>query len=232
MKTTAVFLSGAVFGAGFMYIADPILGKRRRAIARDAAIHSAKVVGRAFDIGSRDMAHRLNGILEETKSFLKHGSVDDEILADRVRTAVGRVSSHPNVEVLAENGRVTLLGPVVDREERRILKLAKSVKGVRGVVNRMKPHKPLAFAATQQSRESQLDIMQRHWAPATRIIVGAMGITAAGSGTKIGVIPAALTRIAGLALLARAATNMEFKRLVGFRPGRRAVNVQNLKLAK
>jgi uncharacterized membrane protein len=225
VKTTTAFLGGAAFGVSLMYIADPILGKRRRAIARDAAVHSAKIAGRAIDITSRDMTHRLKGVFEETKSLFKHEPIDDEILADRVRTAVGRVSSHPNVEVLVENGCVTLLGPIVDREERQVLKAAKSVKGVCGVVNRMKPHQPLDLTATQASREQQLDIMQRHWSPATRIIVGAIGISAAASGIRGGV-SGALTRVVGLNLLLRAATNIEFKRLVGFKAGWRAVDIQ------
>lgn len=226
MKRATLFLGGAAFGAGLMYIADPILGKRRRAVARDAAVHSTKVFGRAISISGRDLAHRLKGVFEETKSLFKRERVDDEILADRVRTEVGRVSSHPNVEVIVENGCVMLLGPVVDREERPVLNAAQSVRGVCGVVNRMKPYEPLANMATQASREQQLDIMQTHWAPATRIVVGAIGASTAAAGIKAGFIRGALPRVAGLALLVRAATNMEFKRVVGFKSGRRAVDIQ------
>ena len=178
MKTIGAFLSGAAIGAGVMYLADP-LGKRRRAIARDAALHGARVIGRAANIGGRDMAHRLKGVLAEAKGMLKHEPVDDEILTDRVRTEVGRFSSHPNVEVIVENGCVTLLGPVVDREEQSVLNAAQSVRGVCGVVNRMKPYTPSEKMATQISREHQLDIMQNHWAPATRILIGTIGIAAA-----------------------------------------------------
>jgi len=45
VKTTAALRGGAAFGAGLMDMADPILGRRRRAIAKDAAVHSAKILG-------------------------------------------------------------------------------------------------------------------------------------------------------------------------------------------
>ena len=211
VKTTVAFMSGAAFGAGLMYLADPVMGKRRRALARDAAVHTRKVFGRAVDIGARDTAHRLKDMFKEIEGLFKRESIDDQILIDRVRTEVGRVSSHPNVEVIIENGCVTLLGPVVDREEQRVLRAARSVKGVCAVFNRMEPYQPRQNMQIQTSRERQLDILQTHWAPATRILVGAIGVSVAAAGVKGGgVIP----RLAGLALVARAATNLEFKRLL------------------
>lgn len=214
MKTTAAFLGGAAFGAGLMFIADPILGKRRRAIARDTAVHGAKVFSRAANITSRDMSRRLNGILAETKNLFTDTYVDDAVLADRVRTEVGRVCSHPNVEVIVEDGCVTLQGPVVDREEQAVLEAAQSVKGVCGVINRMEPHKPLQNIATQASRERQLDIMQSHWAPTTRLLAGTIGAIAATTGFGGGFLLNALTRLVGVGLVARAASNIEFSRLI------------------
>src|SRR5262249_56813781 len=115
VKTTAALLSGVAFGAAINYIADRKLGKRRRAIARNTAVHLGKIIGRAVNISMRDARNRLKGLFEETKRFAKRGSIDDQILEDRVRTAVGRVSSHPKVEVIVEGGCVTLLGPGVNR---------------------------------------------------------------------------------------------------------------------
>src|SRR5262245_46286778 len=158
MKTGIAFASGAAFAAILAYTADPSAGKRRRAMARDAAVHLAKIIRRAVNISIRDSRNRLTGVVEETKRLSESGPVDDQILEDRVRTAVGRVSSHPNVEVIVENGCVTLLGPVVDREQDLVLKAAKSVHGVLGVNNRTKPYKPLASMPTQQPKpQSPLD---------------------------------------------------------------------------
>ena len=73
--------------------------------------------------------------------------------------------------------------------------------------------------ATQASREKQIDVMQSHWAPATRIIVSTIGIAAAG--IRAGIDRGAVPGIAGLALVVRATTNIEFKRLAGLGTGKR-----------
>jgi uncharacterized membrane protein/osmotically-inducible protein OsmY len=227
VKTTAVFLSGAALGTALTYIADPKLGRRRRAIARDAAVHFATLVRRALNISIRDSQNRLKGVLEQTKKLAEHESIDDQILEDRVRTAVGRVSSHPNVEVIVERGCVTLLGPVVDREEQLVCESAKSVRGVVAVKNRMKPYKPLPSMPTQQPElEQPLDIMQAHWAPGTRVVVAAAGVSLMVTGARLRGLRDALASLAGVALVARAATNMEFKRLAGFKVGPHAVDIQ------
>jgi uncharacterized membrane protein len=227
MKTTLSFIGGAAFGAAVTYVADPRLGKRRRALARDAGVHLARIVGRAVAISVQDSKNRVMGIFKESKKLAEQEPVDDAVLEDRVRTAVGRVSSHPNVEVIVERGRVSLVGPVVDREERLVLKAAKSVPGVVAVNNRMKPYTPGTSMPTQHAKPEQpFDIMQSHWAPATRLAVGAVAGSLIVTGGMAGRHWSALPRAAGLALLVRAATNMEFKRLLGFRVGPRAVAIQ------
>jgi len=226
VKTTAGLLRGAALGAALTYFADLRLGKRRRALARDAVVHLAKSLRRGLDISIRDSRNRLIGVLEQTKRLTERELIDDRILEDRVRTEVGRFSSHPNVEVIVENGRVTLLGPVVDREEKPVLKAAKSVRGVVAVKNRMKPFKPLDTMPTQQPKPEQLDIMQAHWAPATRVLVGAIGASLIGTGVRASGFRGAIPRLAGLALILRTVTNMEFKRLMGFKAGPHAVDIQ------
>jgi uncharacterized membrane protein len=229
MKTTVSLIGAATFGAGLMYVLDPAFGKRRRALIKDVATHGAKVLARGVDITGRDTAHRLKGVLQETKDVFNRESVPDEILTDRVRAEVGRVSSHPNVEAIVESGCVMLLGPVVAWEEDRILKAVRSVHGVMGIINRMEPYQPRKNMPTQASRERQLDIFQSHWAPATRVGAGAVGASlaaAAIAGMKNGKVPGALAGVAGLALVARAITNMEFKRLIGLNVGPHAVDIQ------
>src|SRR5262245_23515069 len=168
-------ISGAAIGAGLVYLADPILGKRRRARAKDAAVHGVKVLRRASDITARDTAHRLKGFVQLAEGIFKHEDVNDAILADRVRTEVGRVSSHPNAEVIVEDGWVTLLGPVVSREEAAVMEAVQSARGVRGIVNRMQPYQPTETTRTQAPRQRRMDIFHTHWAPSTRALVGALG---------------------------------------------------------
>ena len=109
MKKAVSLVSAAAFGAACVYVMDPVAGKRRRALARNAVIHGAKVFRRAVNITARDTAHRLKGFIEVGKGLFKHGHISDEILADRVRTEIGRVSSHPHVEVIVEEECMLIL---------------------------------------------------------------------------------------------------------------------------
>lgn len=68
--------------------------------------------------------------------------------------------------------------------------------------------------------------MQRHWSPTTRLLMGAAGGVLAiyGAGRRDAFGNA--LGVSGLTLLARASTNIEFKRLLGVGAGRRAVDIQ------
>ena len=159
MRTVVGIMGGAALGAGIMYLADPVSGRRRRATLRDTAIHMGKVFTTAASVAGTDTANRMKGIVETAKRLLNAEKVDDAKLLDRVRSAVGRASSHPNVEVIVEDGVVTLLGPVVEIEERSVLHAAKSVRGVQDVTNRMRPYKRLPKEQTERTADSV-----REWA--------------------------------------------------------------------
>ena len=136
-----------------MFLVDPIRGRQRRVHARETAVHTGKVLLKAVDSSGRDASNRIKGIVLDAKTLFIHEDVDDAVLEDRVRSAAGRVSSHPNVEVVVAGGNVTLVGPVLEDEEEAVLSAAKAVRGVRQIVNRMKPYVmperravPLGFA--------------------------------------------------------------------------------------
>jgi hypothetical protein len=217
MKAPTNLAGAAALGAGLMYVLDPNLGRRRRALLRDIATHSGKLLARGVDITGRDTVHRMKGILQKTKDLFRSEYVPDEVLTERLRTEIGRVSSHPNVEVIVKDGVVTLLGPVVVWEELPVLKAARTVKGAHEIVNRMEPYRPGENMPTQASRRRQLDVLQRHWAPATRAVAGALGASAVAAGIKSRTTGALLLGAAGLAVVARAITNCEFKRMAGFK---------------
>jgi len=219
VKRTAAFLSAAGIGAGLMYLADPAVGKRRRALTRDAVVHGARVLRRAIDIAARDTANRVKGIVETARGLFEQEQVSDDVLTDRVRTEIGRVSSHPNVEAIVEEGVVTLLGPVVAYEQPAILKAVNSVRGVQGVVNRTESNEPTPKMQTQASRARQLDIFQKHWAPATRVAAGSVAASMILGSTKMSTAGRTLLLLGGVALLIRAATNSEFKSLLGSASG-------------
>ena len=80
----------------------------------------------------------------------------------------------------------------------------------------MKPYKPLAFMPTQQPKIKQpLNILQAHWAPATRVIAGMIGgLLIILGGRRKNTLGTGLVRLMGSALLARSTTNMGFKHLL------------------
>jgi uncharacterized membrane protein len=98
---------------------------------------------------------------------------------------------------------------------------------VHGLEDRLEVHRqPGDVPGLQGSdarREQRFDLMQEHWAPATRVLVGGAGglLTAYGLARRSPF--ALLLGAAGAALATRAATNMDARRLLGQR-GRRGVD--------
>jgi osmotically-inducible protein OsmY len=132
------FVKGAAIGAGMMYFFDPVSGNRRRALLRDQFIHLANKGCDVADAKYRDMQNRLYGTFAEMRSSLRHDEPTDDVLCDRVRSAIGRYITHPGaIEVHARNGVVTLSGPVLSREVNDLLCAVNSVRGVRSIEDRL-----------------------------------------------------------------------------------------------
>jgi osmotically-inducible protein OsmY len=132
------FVKGAIIGAGVMYYLDPVSGNRRRARVRDQFIHLANKSCDVADAKYRDMQNRLYGTFAEMRASLRHDEPTDEVLCDRVRSAIGRYVSQPSaVEVKVNNGVVTLSGPVLSRELDDLLCAVYSARGVTTIENRL-----------------------------------------------------------------------------------------------
>jgi len=128
-------------GAALMYLFDPERGNRRRALLRDKVFHVAHSTGEKVDVKSRDAANRLHGLLARTKSLVTRERVPDTLLAERVRSRIGHVVSHPgSIEVTVQDGRVTLAGPALTRELDPLLCEVERVRGVAGVENKLELH--------------------------------------------------------------------------------------------
>ena len=141
-RTTTLLLTGAGTGAALMYFLDPLQGARRRAQARDQV---TKLRHDAVDFSGkawRDLVQRTRGVAAEARHRLHSGEpVDDETLTARVRSRLGHVVSHPRaIEVLVEQGRVTLRGEVPRVEQARLLRAVRAIPGVREVRDEMLPH--------------------------------------------------------------------------------------------
>lgn len=124
------------------FLADPRLGRRRRALAADKLGHVTRTGREEVARARRRLRNRFTGLLAEMRSRLEKEPVDDEILQERVRAALGRVSEHASaIEVEASGGQVSLCGPVLEREHRRVLRQARWVRGVTGVEDHLEVHR-------------------------------------------------------------------------------------------
>lgn len=139
------FLVGLGLGAALMYIADPDRGNRRRALVRDQAIHYGKQAQNLADEANRQgryIGGKLRGTLAESQARLREERVPNDVLVERVRSAMGRAVSHPRaIQVVAREGHLVLSGPVLERDVEQLIDTAEHVRGVRSVENRLEVHR-------------------------------------------------------------------------------------------
>jgi len=227
---TLSFVAGVAVGSRLMYLFDPVSGKRRRMWLRDKAVHARSFCSRALDKALRDLGNRAGGFLAQAWASLRHQAVPDEVLGERVRAKLGRVASHPNsIEVIASHGRVTLTGPILEREAERVVRQLYSVRGVRYVENKLEVHKETGDVPGLQGgrglRSPRPELMQEKWAPATRIIAGSTGAAMLGIGVKRGSVGMPLVLLGGGVLL-RSLSNMPVLRAVGLAESPRGIEFE------
>jgi uncharacterized membrane protein len=136
--------------------------------------------------------------------------------------------------VRIENGRAILTGPILSREKDTVLNGVTAVRGVKGIEDRLEPHdSPTGVPGLQgeparRKAGQSFDLAQTNWSPSSRFIAGTFGAGLALYGArKLSLWGTTLAGL-GAALLARAATNLDFKRLTGIGAGRDAVTVHKI----
>jgi hypothetical protein len=198
-------LAGLALGAGFMYFMDPTGGRRRRALARDRTVALAHDAQRVIGKTARDVAHRVQGVVSEAGGRADHPS--DDVLVERVRSAMGRYVSHPHaIEVEAGQGRVTLRGQILAPEVRRLLRVVRSVPGVHEIDNRLQVHRRPGRVPSLQGGVTRTgprpELLQRRWSPTARLLTGVAGSSLLLYGIRRGRSGVPMS-IAGAAMLAR-----------------------------
>jgi uncharacterized membrane protein len=230
MEHQGKLIGGIILGAGAMYLLDPDRGARRRSLLRDQVVHAGNKVGDGLSATARDTRNRAVGAAAGLRSRFQADDVDDEVLHERVRSAIGRVVSHPGaVTVTAQDGRVTLSGHVLADELDELIRRVERVRGVREVLNELEIHGSSDAIPDLQGggrREQRPELLQENWAPAIRLIVGTFGGIMALQGMRTKSGAGAALSVAGIGLLTRAMTNLPASRLVGAGAGRRAIEVQ------
>ncbi|HZB27741.1 MAG TPA: hypothetical protein VE282_04190, partial [Gemmatimonadales bacterium] len=105
MKGQEKLITGMVLGAGAMYLLDPDRGARRRSLLRDQGVRVSHKIGDGLAATARDAKNRTVGAAAEIRSRFRQDQADDDVLHERVRSAIGRVVSHPGaITVTASDG--------------------------------------------------------------------------------------------------------------------------------
>jgi hypothetical protein len=223
------WLTGLAIGAGAMYLLDPRTGKRRRALARDKTVHLTHLAADAAGKTRRDLGNRARGLTHATALSLRRDDADDAVLRERVRAKMGRYVSNPSaIEVACENGCCTLSGNVLAPEADQLLAAVGRVRGVGEVVDALQRHEPGAAMPDLQGwsprPRRQLDVLQRTWAPATRLLVALPGAALLGMAAQRRNRVALATGTVGAVALLRSLTNRPLRELVGQAPQERGLD--------
>jgi hypothetical protein len=214
MNRALGLLSAAGIGAATMYLFDPDRGKRRRALVRNKAEHVTRIATTAAGKTRRDVRNHLLGALAECESLFRSEEVSDDILEARVRSKLGRVVSHPHgIEVKAVEGVVNLSGPILADEVLPLLDTVIAMYGVNNIDNRLDIHERADVPALQGGRKRQAKRV--NWSPTTRLLATATGGALTIYGLKRrGFLGSTLSSL-GMAVVTRALTNLDARRLVG-----------------
>ena len=138
-------LAGALAGAALMFFLDPDRGNRRRHLAGDKAKSTLRSGGRRLRGLAEDVRNRTSGAAAEARGRVEdltgRERVSDDVLIARVRTELGRHTSHVRaLDVTANGGIVTLRGPILADETDAVLAATERVPGVIGVEDRLDVH--------------------------------------------------------------------------------------------
>jgi hypothetical protein len=136
------FIGGLCLGLGLAYMLDPDRGARRRALVRDKVTRAGHKLADGVEATATDLRNRAGGAAAELRSKVRREDVGDEVLHERIRSAIGRAVSHPGaVQVSAHEGRATLQGQVLEDELDDLLRAVRQVRGVSDVVNELEIHR-------------------------------------------------------------------------------------------
>jgi uncharacterized membrane protein len=223
-------IAGVVAGVSAMYLLDPDRGARRRSLLRDQGIHVGHKLGDGLSATARDARNRTLGAAAELRARFRPDQTDDEVLHDRVRSAIGRVVSHPSaINVTVTDGRVTLTGHVLADEVDDLIERVERVRSVTEVHNELEIHRTADGVPDLQGpgrqREQRPELLQENWAPTTRVVMGVVGGLLVLQGLRTRSVARRVLTSAGVGLLTRAASNIPPSRLVGL-ADRRAIRVE------
>jgi uncharacterized membrane protein len=230
MRRSIATLAAAGLGAAAMYWLDPQNGKRRRAEARNQAVHGIHRFNAGADVVSRDARNRLQGAFANFASLRRDREVDDPKLVARARSALGRVTSHAHaVQISAHDGCIDLNGAVLQDDRGAVLGAMSRVRGARHIENHLKVYDEAGdvpeLQGASRSRRHIPELLQENWSPSARLLTGLGGAFASTWGVRHPNPIGALAALVGGGVLLRSLTNLPIKRAFGVSPSEKVVAI-------
>jgi len=139
--TALALLLGLGAGVALMFFLDPATGRRRRAVAQEKSTHYARHAAHTRDALARRVLGHIRGAIAAIRHEVEpEETVEDAVLLERVRSAMGHVVSDPrHVDIRVRCGTVILKGPARSDQIGELVACAGHVRGVREVENRLSP---------------------------------------------------------------------------------------------
>jgi len=200
-------LVGAALGATGVFMLDPDKGRRRRALVRDKVVSGVTQSRHFADAAADDLRNRARGIAARARSLRGGRGASDDVVCERVRSKLGRYSSHPGaIEVAALDGRVVLTGDVLAREVEPLVQAVRSLPGVQHVENQLQVHESAEHVSALQGGSERYgepwEILEETWTPGVRAVVGGAGAASVLYALARGGLRALVPLALGAALLA------------------------------
>lgn len=134
----AGLIVGAALGAVAMYLLDPQKGRTRRAHLQDKVFKYGRRTRRFGEKTASNIKNRVYGKIQEAQHRREASQVDDAVLEQRVRAAIGRKVSHMKaLKILVTDGEVVLAGPILNHEVSELLASIRRIAGVRRVIDEL-----------------------------------------------------------------------------------------------
>lgn len=235
MRNHVSRLTSAIRGFGLgmlaMYLFDPQVGRRRRALVGDRFESTRSRLTHFADTAYRDAVNRGYGIRARLRPVTGQSRpVTAHQLEERVRALIGRVvrNSHALRVQARDDGTVALSGPVLASEVNRLMSAVWSVRGVTGIEDQLQVHEQpgnvsaLQGALAHEGRHGAG--MAEMWPPSLRLLAGVAGGALALAGLSRNRPLGMLQALLGGALVTRALANRKLGEVAGM-SGPRSVHI-------
>lgn len=181
----ATALGAAGLGLVTMYLFDPDRGRSRRSRLAQRARGTQQRATNSVQATARDVAQRSRGLWARLRARVQRTAPSAEILGERVRARAGHaVSTAGALSIVArEGGVVELSGPLLRRDQARLLSAVWAVDGVTEVDNRLTLHDSAEHVPALQGASAARTSLRR-WPLSLRVLAGACGSAAALAGLR------------------------------------------------